>query len=360
MDKHLLFLFFMMLIGIHASASDEIRLVVGTYTGSGSKGIYSYSFNQSTGDAVPLDSLSLTNPSYLTPSRDGRFIYVVSENNDNTAALSAIQFDKATGRMTLLNSQLTGGEDPCYVDVNGQLALTANYSGGSMSVFPILANGRLGARTQLFRGHVGGPDKNRQATAHVHCTRFFGKDNVFVTDFSADQILGFKRIGTKLIPLGVIGKADRDSGSRHLEFSHDGRFVYLISELSGNVTVFHCRKGKLTKRQVIASDTVGARGAADIHLSPDGRYLYSSNRLKADGITIFKVNSKDGTLTRTGYQPTGIHPRNFNITPNGRFLLVACRDSNLIQVFAIDSNTGLLTDMHKDIHLGKPVCVKFI
>ena len=338
MMKQLFCLLQALLTSTGIMASDEIRLIVGTYTEGGSHGIYSYSFNQVTGEARILDSLKLANPSYLTPSADGRFIYSVTENHDDTAALSAIAFNKATGHMKLLNTQFTGGEDPCYVATNGKLALTANYTGGSMSVFPLRADGSLGKRIQLFKGHTGGPDSERQATAHVHCARFL--DNyVLATDFSADQILLFRS---------------------HLEFSRDGRTVYLMSELSGNVTVFRNQNGRLTKLQVIASDTVGARGGADIHLTPDGRFLYSSNRLKADGIAIFKVDTKSGRLTRVGYQPTGIHPRNFNITPNGKLLLAASRDSNVIQVFSIDPQTGLLTDLHKDIRLSKPVCVKFI
>ena len=342
-----------------APVPTELNLIVGTYTDGGSYGVYTYKFNQQTGEASPLDSLHLNNPSYLTPSADGHFLYAVSEMHSPKAALNSIHLDRSTGKMTLVNTQLTGGADPCYVATNGKIALTANYTGGSMSVFPIRKDGSLGPRSQRFMGHTGGPDADRQNTPHIHCARFLGKSYVLATDFSADQILLFRHQGTQLTPLGVAGKADKDSGPRHLEFSHDGRAVYLMSELSGNVTVFRNNNGRLTKQQVIASDTLGARGGADIHLSPDGRFLYSSNRLKADGIAIFKVDAMDGRLTRVGYQPTGIHPRNFNITPNGKFLLASCRDSNVIQVFRIDPQTGLLTDTHQDIRLSKPVCVKF-
>ena len=107
------------------------------------------------------------------------------------------------------------------------------------------------------------------------------------------------------------------------------------------------------------ADKAAARGSADIHLSPDGRFLYASNRLKEDGIAIFAVQA-DGTLTPAGYQPTGIHPRNFNITPNGKYLLAACRDSNVIQVYERNAENGLLTDTHLDIRVDKPVCIQFV
>ena len=144
----------------------------------------------------------------------------------------------------------------------------------------------------------------------------------------------------------------------------------------------------LSLMQTIQADTLDARGSADIHLSPDGRFLYASNRLKGDGLAIFRVNPEDGTLSKAGYQPTnrlkgdglaifrvnpedgtlskagyqptGIHPRNFVLTPNGQYLLVACRDIDEIQIFARDASTGLLTDTGRRIKTTQPVCLKFI
>jgi 6-phosphogluconolactonase len=343
------------------SAQDIIKMVVGTYNNGATRGIYSFNFDQKDGKAKPLDTLEINNPSYLTFSNNGRTIYAVTENSDNTAALNAISFDKKTGKMILLNTQLTNGEDPCYVETNDKIVLTANYSGGSMSVFGINDNGSLKQMSCQFKGHVGGPDKARQMKAHIHCARFTPDgDHIVATDFSADKILKYNLShGTDIKEAGVAGAASKASGPRHLIFSHNGHYAYLMSEISGAVTVFRQHDGNMVKIQEIRSDSVGGQGGADIHISPDGRFLYSSNRLKADGIAIFDVNQKDGTLKRLGYQLTGIHPRNFNITPNGKFLLCACRDSNEIQVFNINQDTGLLTDTHQNIAMSKPVCVKF-
>ena len=360
MSTKLSWIFLSLLFGVKAMAFGDIRLVVGTYTDGGSHGIYSFSLNEETGASKLLDSLQLKNPSYLVPFREGRCLLAVSEMSDSTASLNAIRFDRTTGHMVLINSQPTGGEDPCYVATNGKTALTANYTGGSLSVFPILRDGSLGSRPQLFHGHTGGPDLKRQSSAHIHCARFLGKAEVLATDFSADAILRFRYAAGQLTPLGVAGRLDSGSAPRHLAFSRDGRTVYAMSEIAGTVTVFRNEGGALKKIQVIASDTVGGEGGADIHLSPDGRFLYSSNRLKADGIAVFKVHAQSGKLEKVGYQYTGLHPRNFNITPNGRLMLVACRDSNVIQVYQIDPRSGMLTDLHKDIHLSKPVCVKFV
>ena len=350
----------MLLACVGVMQAQEIEMMfVGTYTDGGSYGVYSYRFNQETGEAQVLDSLEMKNPSYLTVSRDDWLIYAVSETNDNKASLNVVRIYK-NGSMRLIDTAPTEGADPCYVASNGELALTANYSGGSMSVFRLSHSGTLAELATRFFGATGGPDTMRQNAPHVHCA-CFAPDGKYVlaTDFSADRILSFRVDGQKVIANGVAAEVSADSGPRHLTFSNDGRFTYLRSELSGKVTVFRYHEGRLERLQEIVSDSMGARGGADIHLSPDGRFLYSSNRLKNEGIAIFAVDGQTGLLTRIGYQPTAIHPRHFNITPNGRFLLCCCRDSNKIQVFRRDNKTGLLTDTHQDISLSKPVCVQF-
>ena len=155
-------------------------------------------------------------------------------------------------------------------------------------------------------------------------------------------------------------KVKAGSGPRHLTFSPNGNYAYLINELSGTVIAFEYKDGDLKEIQTIVADTVCAKGSGDIHISPDGKFLYASNRLKADGLAIFSIHPENGMLTKVGYQLTGIHPRNFIITPNGKYLLVACRDSNVIQVYERDTDTGLLTDIRKDIKVDKPVCIKFV
>ena len=352
-------LFTLSILGIcQMQAQEKVTMLVGTYTDGGSKGIYSYRFNQTTGEAEALDSLAVKNPSYLTISRDGRTMYAVSETNDEKASLNTIRLNPGNGAMQLLESTPVMGGDPCYASSNGNIALTANYSGGSMSVF------RLGKQTALatrFLGATGGPDLSRQEAPHVHCACFTPDGKyALATDFSADRILSYRLNGQQVIANGVAADVSADSGPRHIVFSNDGRFAYLMSELSGKVTVFSYSQGRLKKLQEIVSDSVGTRGGADIHLSPDGRFLYSSNRLRAEGIAIFSVDSKTGLLTRIGYQPTAAHPRQFNITPNGRYLLCCCRDSNKIQVFRRDMKTGLLTDTHQDIHVSKAVCAQFV
>lgn len=180
-----------------------------------------------------------------------------------------------------------------------------------MSVFPLQKDGTLAPADTLFQGSATGPDAIRQATPHIHCTVFSPDGKyIFATDFSADRILRFVMHPDNPIPhasLEAVG-IEADSGPRHLTFSPNGKFAYLITELSGKVIAFSYDDGRLEQIQTITADTVAARGSADIHLSPDGKYLYASNRLKEDGIAIFAVNPENGTLAKVGYQPPASIP----------------------------------------------------
>lgn len=343
--------------------ADGLTLLVGTYTDGDSHGIYSFRFNGDTGESRLLDSIALPNPSFLTVSEDLKHVYAVSEMNDSSAMLNLLAFDPAEGKLRLLDRHPTFGTDPCYVATDGRMVLTANYSGGSISVFPLHADGTTAPADTLFHGTANGPDSIRQNEPHVHCTVFSPDGKyVFATDFSADRLLRFDVTGNGLVPSpdSTIVPVNPDSGPRHLTFSPDGRHAYLIGELSGVVTAFAYEAGRLTPIQTIAADTTGARGSADIHVSPDGQFLYASNRLQNDGIAIFTIHPQKGTLTPAGYQPTGKHPRNFGITPDGKYLLAACRDDNVIQVYRRDTRTGLLNDTHQDIHVNNPVCIAFV
>lgn len=178
----------------------------------------------------------------------------------------------------------------------------------------------------------------------------------FKFNHQADSINKEKLIEPATLPAYKLTPGD---GPQHMTFSPDSKYAYLINELSGSVIAFKYSGARLDEFQTIQADTVGARGSADIHTSPDGKFLYASNRLQADGVAIFSINPADGTLTKVCYQPTGGHPRNFVITPNGKYLLVASRDANRVEVYERNPETGLLTDIQKNIEVDKPVCLKF-
>ena len=345
---------------------EKMYLMVGSYATPEEEGIKVYAWDGEKGEAAYVSGLKgISNPSYQVVSADGERVYSVGEDDGLTSTAHALSFDKSQGRLALMNTQLTQGGAPCYINLspNEDFVITANYMGGSISVLPTETSGRLGENVSTFAFEGEGVLKERQSQPHLHCVEFT-PDGKFLlaNDLGTDKIHVFPLTsGGKLDEMGTFDvELEAGSGPRHLCFSKDGRFAYLINELSGKVTALSYKGETLTPIQYIEADTVNAQGSADIHLSPDGKFLYASNRLKADGIAIFSVNQETGMLTKAGYQLTGIHPRNFIITPDGRFLLVACRDSNVIQIFSRDEKTGLLVDTGKTIETSKPVCLKFI
>lgn len=356
---------------ISLSADNSLYLLVGTYTNTESKGIYVYQLDTITGDSKYISEVEVANPSYLTVSKDEKFVYAVTENEDETSAANAFFFNKAEGKLNFINSLPTGGGAPCYIntDENNRLLVTANYLGGSITAFQINKDGSLKSGSQKIIKFMGkGGDPSRQSQPHLHCVQFT-PDNKYLlaNDLGTDRIHKLDininhENGEKVLSIGnpTSFETGAASGPRHLEFHPNGKYAYLITELSGEVIAFSYQDGMLNEQQRILADTLNAQGSGDTHITPNGKFLYASNRLKGDGLAIFSINQSNGQLTKVGYQETGIHPRNFIITPNGKQLLVACRDSNVIQIYSINQETGLLEDMFKNISLDMPVCLKFI
>lgn len=337
--------------------SDTLTLLVGTYTDTDSKGIYTYKFDQTSGDSSPLDITDVPNPSFLAVTPDNKTVYTVTEQQSD-AAVSAFDFDAAKGTLTFRNKRLTHGSDACHVTFVGKDVVATNYSSGSMTVFPLDDKGNLEEGT-LVEFFESGPDTVRQAGSHIHSSQVSPDGKfLFVIDLGGDYIYRYPVVDGKVTSFEPVKiKVPAGEGPRHFTYSNDGRFMYVITELEGNVIVYDYNGGDLKQIQKIEADPLHARGSADIHFSPDGKFLYASNRLKGDGLAIFSQDPATGLLTYVGYQNTGVHPRNFAITPNGLFVLVACRDSDAVQVFRRDPKTGLLTDTGKDITVPHPVCV---
>lgn len=339
-----------------------IYLLIGTYTSGSSEGIYIYKFNLLTGDSEFVSSAKVENPSYLTISNN-KYVYAVSENKDNNACVSSFAFDSSKGSLTLLNTEKTDGASPCYiaVDKKNQIIATANYRGGSISIFGIQNDGFLSSVRQVIEFSGAGPDPDRQTQSHLHCVRFSPDVKyLFATDLGTDAIYRFNiKENQALLDESSLKKykVSGGAGPRHLEFHPSGKTAYLIHELSGTLTGFRYNKGELEEFMSIEADSLHARGSADIAITPDGKYIYTSNRLKGDGVAVFSIDTK-GKLQKKGYQYTGAHPRNLMITPNGKFLLVACKDSHKIEVYEINQHSGSLTHIHKDILINMPVCMK--
>ena len=354
-------------------AQQQHYLLTGTYTSGKSEGIYVYQFNSDVGAVKAVSSVKISNPSFVAVSPDEKFVYAVEENaaeKGKGGSISAFSFDKTAGKLTYINRQSSAGDHPCYVSVDktGKWVAAGNYTSGSLSLLPVQADGSLGEATTIIKHAGQGFNKARQASPHVHGT-FFSPDNRFllVPDLGIDKVMmyAFDEITGKLTPAKQpFAESLPGAGPRHLSFHPTNKYAYLMQELSGTVTVFKYKKGKLMKKQVISSMPAGDTsfaGSADIHVSPDGKFLYASNRAESNTIAIFSINKKNGKLTPAGHQSTlGKTPRNFNFDPTGNFLLVANQNSDQVVIFKINKATGLLTDTGNRIDVGKPVCLKWI
>ena len=350
-----------------AKDNDENRffLIVGSYSNGTTSGITVYDFDIRTGDYNFLSDIKeVMEPSYLVVSQDEQTVYSVNETREG--GVSAFRFDKATGSLSPVNSQPAEGAHPCYINTDewNNFIVTANYTGGNISVFPLDTDGKI--KPVSMKIDFNTPDS---PASHIHTVVFSPDETrLLATDLGKDRIYSFEvkpdaKETFLVAPPESVTQLESGSGPRHLAFHPNGKYLYCINELSGKVAVFTYRDNKLEAIQYIASDTTqtpSRKGSADIHLTSDGRFLYSSNRLRADGIAIFSVNQETGMLTTVGYQSTGVHPRNFIITPNDKFLLCANRNTNNIQIFEIDPATGLLRDTGKEISLRQPVCLKLV
>lgn len=348
-------------IGLPLFAKDDIKLIVSSYSADNAKGIYAFNFNQATAKASPLDTLQVNASSYVTISSDGSIIYAVSNLSNQQAAVHAIAFNKDTGHMQLKQSVNTKGDNPCFVETNGNLLLTANRNGGSISVFPLTVEGDIEPLSQQFLGNTTDNNSNTKEVSRITCARFLPDgDGVIATNSSANQLLRFnfkdmKTLGNK----HIAAQLPKGSLPLNIAFSTDSRFIYLINKQTNSVTVLQYNFGKIKKIQDIACNQVGTTSGAFIQVSPDGRFLYTSNKGEKPGITIFKINQRNGLLTKVGYQQTGKSPQHFNITPNGKYLLCACSADNIIQVYRINSTTGMLTNTHQNIPLPAASCIQF-
>lgn len=354
------------------ATSSQYYLFVGTYTGEGSEGIYLYRFNAADGS---VDSIGVTkgvkNPSYLALSPDQSNIYAVNERADSSeASVSAFSFDKAKEQLTFLNKQSSLGSAPCYVSVDkkGKAVFVGNYGGGSVAVYPIQKDGSLGKPGSFIQHRGSSVNKSRQNSPHVHCT-IISPDNghLLVSDLGTDKVYGYSFNDQRLQlqeKASFIYQAEAGAGPRHLTFHPGGAFAYLVNELNGSVVAFDYRADSLRKIQsvsMVPSDYKGTISGADIHLSPDGKFLYVSNRGSMDNIVIYAVDQGKGTLKKIGVQSSGgEHPRNFVIDPTGNYLLVANRNTDNIVIFKRDKEDGSLSRTGEEIKVSQPVCLKFI
>ena len=352
---------------LHFAPTDttNYQLVVGSYTQKGNPGIEVYSVNGVTGKPSLKYTRENSNASYLTLTKDGKYLYAVSEGNSEKSAVNAYQLN-SQGTFEKTNSTPTIGAGPCFITFREEsnTIYTANYTSGSLSVFKT-ENGNVLPIAQEIKYKGSSVNKARQEASHAHNV-VLSPDHtyLFVTDLGGDKIYQHKIYADGLVDENYTSiTVGAGNGPRHFVFDEAGKFGYLISEMSGTVDVFALNQNKLTALQSIVADTAytkipKAKGSGDIHISPSGKWLVTTNRVSSNELTIFKIGT-DGLLTKMYHQPVLKKPRNFSFDPTGHFVYVASQEEDKVQIFSFDDASGKLTDTYQIMDIKSPVCLQF-
>ncbi|MDE2679807.1 MAG: lactonase family protein [Verrucomicrobiota bacterium] len=356
------------------AAPKELLVYIGTYTKTEEQGIHWLKLEMATGKLTAVGKLAgQKNPSFLAIHPNKTFLYAVNEisnyKGEKAGGVSAYSIDPKTGALTFLNQQSSKGGAPCHlvVDATGRNVLVANYTGGSVASLPISRKGRLRKASSFIQHKGSSVLKPRQAAPHGHSINVSpGNKFAVAADLGLDKVLvyGFNAKGGKLTPVGFT-KVAPGAGPRHFAFHPNGKFAYVINEITLTVTAFGWdeAKGKLSELQTITTLPV-ERGkgmsTAEVQVHPSGKFLYGSNR-GHNTIAVFSIDGKTGKLKAIQHQSTlGKTPRNFGIDPTGKFLIAANQSSGDVFTFHINQDTGELKPTSHSVKVPMPVCVKFL
>ena len=358
-----------------AQKANRYFVYVGTYTGPASKGIYAFHFDPSLGRATSLGLAGETsNPSFLVADADGKYLYAVNEVSDfqgqKSGGVSAFSIDHASGKLTLLNQVSSHGAGPCYItlDKTGKFVLVANYDSGTVATFPVLPDGKLGEAASVIQHSGHGSDPERQEGPHAHEIELSPNTRFAVAaDLGLDKLLVYKfdaATGALKPNDPPFAQMEAGSGPRHFGFTPNGKFAYVLAEMKSTVTAlsFDSRSGTFRQLQTVSSlpaDFKGKNDAAELVVSPSGKFVYASNR-GSDTIAVFSIG-RDGKLSNVEYAPTkGKTPRGFRLDPSGSYLFAANQESNNIVIFKVDAKSGKLTPTGQVLEAPSPVDVKFV
>ena len=365
-----------------ACSAKSYIMYVGTYTTNGSKGIYAYRYDDVSGKLQPMGLAAETeNPSFLVADASDEHLYAVNEIENyqgaSSGGVTAFIIDHATGKLKELDEIASRGADPCFVsfDRSGKYLLVANYTGGNVAVFPVSTDGKVGEASSVLNDEgTLGPNNERQERPHAHWIQASARNRfAYVSDLGLDRVLIYKFDASK----GELSRGDSagasknffsatlapGTGPRHVVFSSDGNFMYVLGELDSTVTVF-ANDNKETYQPVqkisaLPEGFTGENTAAEIAIHPNGKFLYTSNR-GDDSIAVFAIDT-NGKLTFVQHVASGGKtPRHFAIDPSGTHLLAANQDTGNIVEFTIDHATGKLTSDGEVAKVPSAVCVIFV
>ena len=364
---------------------NNYKAFIGTYTQGGlgggksknsnvfSDGIYTASIDSNTGEISIISStkdVDVTNPSFVHISSSKKYLYSVSEvTSERTGSVTSFEINSENGGLKFINKQMTKGTGPCHInsDPSDSILITANYAGGSVSVFPLNGDGSISELSDFIQHEGSSINKNRQEAAHAHSVNIDQSGKyAYVCDLGLDKIfkyeINYEKNKLSLNENSIIN-VKPGIGPRHFTFHPNNRKVFVINELGGSVSSYDLGKdGSLNLIEsvdTLPEDFNGDSWTADIHTSIDGNYVYGSNR-GHDSIAIFKFDESKNTLINIGHHSSlGETPRNFATSPDGKFLFVANQDTSNIATLKINDD-GSLSDTGYNLEIPSPVCIKFL
>lgn len=362
------------MLNVNAKNPTKYFLYVGAYADKADEGIYVYEFDVENGGLKYVATAEgIKNPSYLAISKKKNLLFAVNEteeyNGEKSGFVTSFWINPANGQLIKINEVASGGGAPCYISINktASMAFVANYLGGNVCVIPIEQGGRLKKISSLIQHESNGPDEKRQQKAHAHFIDLDpSRKYALAVDLGIDKIISYKidQKHEKLVHNSELNTA-LGAGPRHLAFHPNRKLAFYINELNSTITScrYDIKTGSLAKIMTTSTLPAGFDGesfCADIHVSPDGRFLYGSNR-GHNSIVVYEIDQNSGNISLISHHSVkGDWPRNFVIDPLGRFLLVANQHSNNIVVFKIDKESGMLRSNGVEIAVNKPVCLKMM
>jgi len=362
--------------GEKGSSGEPINFYVGSSDGSLEHSIFLCSLDPESGEFAVLDSFSgAKGPSYLALSPENEFLYCINDEISDPASgfhtVSSFRADPEKYSLSILNSESSKGKGPCHVHLSkdGKTLFTANYNSGHSTAFPIAEDGSIKGSSSVVIGSGSGPVESRQKGPHAHMVSLDpGNNYLLVPDLGTDKVLvySFKESSGMLTPNPeqAFLTLDPGSGPRHLVFHPSGDFVYVVNELNSTVTAcsYDEDKGRLTSLHTVSTVSESHEGAkypAAIRIHPDGNFLYASTRGEHSKISVFKVE-EDGRIYRIQEQEVTHWPRDFNMDPSGKFMLVAGERSGVIELYHIDQESGKLKQAESKLLLPSPGCILYL
>lgn len=345
------------------------------FQGARGTGLSVYSFDEETLAIEKLDEESeILNPTFLSVDASGTHVYANSEVFGwKEGLVTAFRFDREAGKLTYINTQPSLGSITAHnaLTRDGANLAVANYSMGNggpdqaVVLYGIREDGGLTPPIASVAHEGSGPDKSRQERSHAHSVTELDENIIIAADLGTDSLTSYRLTARGQFELLAVSKTSPGAGPRHVAVHPNGQFLFVMNELNSTVASYAIDRsnGALTAiavKSAVPSDIAVESHCADIQISPDGRFLYGSNR-GHDSIVVFETDAVSGSLDEVGFFPCGgATPRNLALTPSGKHLFCSNQNSDVITIFARDAESGMLSDTEASIGIGTPMCVRII